>query len=44
MKANISWTKNNSVWKPIIQELKIIEYEGQYFKKIIEYESQHFMN
>ena len=29
MKAHI---KNDLVWRPTHQELKVIEYEGQYFK------------
>ena len=32
MKARISWTKSNCVWKPTHNDLKIIEYERQHFK------------
>ena len=32
MKASISWTKSNCVWKTTHNDLKIIEYEWQHFK------------
>ena len=32
MKASLSWTKNNCVWKTAHNDLKIIEYESQHFK------------
>ena len=32
MKASISWIKNNCVWKPTHNDLKIIEYDRQDFR------------
>ena len=32
MKADTLNVKNDLVWRPTHQELKVIEYEGQHFK------------